>query len=372
MGLKKSGMVQLSKLVMVIAGLASCREIGAQPPDVITVPRDNPPQAHVMTTAERIAERQRWLTTAPPAELANYMLIYFIEGNLSEAAQVVAGADPHAPTLRELQQLIALPALPGNRVLWRVDLEQNPPLPPLNGPREATVTVQVQAEDILRLRIQQEETLPLRLEDGPQGKQWRIAPAPPEDVFRDGPSAPPLVQKKNLVEPADAPSTDAARVSAAKPDVEPVGVVRQIATYLAYPQQAWGYIGGRISQQQVKQLCLGLMQYIFDWNEKFPPEVATWHEKIFPYVKNTSLFAAPGDAKRVPGDVVTPASYSLNPRLAGKKLADVQDASHTVAIYLGHNEQLDFRFDGRTVVGFTDGHVGLLTLEEAKALRWNP
>jgi len=50
--------------------------------------------------------------------------------------------------------------------------------------------------------------------------------------------------------------------------------------------------------------------------------------------------------------------------------AGIQNPSTLVSIYQGHDQKLDFKYDGHSVVGFMDGHVKAVTPEEAKNLRW--
>jgi prepilin-type N-terminal cleavage/methylation domain-containing protein/prepilin-type processing-associated H-X9-DG protein len=54
-------------------------------------------------------------------------------------------------------------------------------------------------------------------------------------------------------------------------------------------------------QSNLKELTLGLLMYVQDYDERFPPERTWtgsgtewhWHEKIFPYVKNAQIYTCP-------------------------------------------------------------------------------
>ncbi len=87
-----------------------------------------------------------------------------------------------------------------------------------------------------------------------------------------------------------------------------------------------------------------------------------------PYTMSGALFKCPADAG---GE-----SYSLNQNLRGISLTKLSDPSNTVAIYEGRNQVLDFRHEHRdgnvAVVGFADGHVHVVSQNQAQNLRWKP
>lgn len=114
-----------------------------------------------------------------------------------------------------------------------------------------------------------------------------------------------------------------------------------------------------------KQLALGVLQYVQDYDEMFPRKKTAYKELIFPYVKNNEIFTCPSDAK---GTI----SYAMNSNMQGAILAAVNSPAQTVLFYEGKNMQFDFKHDGRTAVAFADGHAKLLTPEEAKNVFWYP
>ncbi len=59
-----------------------------------------------------------------------------------------------------------------------------------------------------------------------------------------------------------------------------------------------------------KQLALGMLMYVQDYDEQFPRKKAAYKELIFPYVKNDAIFTCPSDAK---GTI----SYTMNPNMQG-------------------------------------------------------
>ena len=86
-----------------------------------------------------------------------------------------------------------------------------------------------------------------------------------------------------------------------------------------------------------------------------------------PYVKSRQVFRAPA----LDGEELSP--YALNPAIAGKSLAQFDEPARTVALYEGGPDgQPVFRFGGKAVVGFVDGHVELVGPEEAAKLGLKP
>lgn len=121
------------------------------------------------------------------------------------------------------------------------------------------------------------------------------------------------------------------------------------------------------SMSKVRQIMLGLLQFVQDYDGKLTFTPANFAEKLQPYTKSRDVFLAPIL------DEDTPFTYTLNPEIAGKKLAQFNEPAQTVAIYEADKDgKLLFRFDGKAVIGFMDGHVKLSTPEEAEKLIWKP
>jgi prepilin-type processing-associated H-X9-DG protein len=119
------------------------------------------------------------------------------------------------------------------------------------------------------------------------------------------------------------------------------------------------------SANQVKQLLLGVLQFVQVYNQKFAFTQGTFKEAIKPFIKTEEIWTAPGDVAGVQ-------SYAFNPNLIGLRDGRFVDPAKTVMIYLGHDGKPDFRYDGKTVIGFVDGHAEILDAEQAKNLRWEP
>jgi prepilin-type processing-associated H-X9-DG protein len=262
-----------------------------------------------------------------------------LESELRAAALFVVGANPDEPALKDLTTELKKASAPH----WRISLPA--PVPPeatattatvTPDQKEATVKVWVGTHDHLGMQLWQEEEVPMRREETAVGTVWRIVPYAIDDIAR--------VMSWN------------------SPKLDPL---RLLATYIAHPRELLQQVHLNESQMQVKQLALGVMQYSQDWDETYPPNIATFKEKLLPYVRGEALFTAPTDeAGRQ--------SYNFNPALANKKLAALNEVAQTVMIYLGKDKNLDFRFGGKTVVGFADGHVEAVDAERARTLRWNP
>lgn len=141
--------------------------------------------------------------------------------------------------------------------------------------------------------------------------------------------------------------------------------LQRLITLIAYPGKTLVLQSQRQSAMQVRQLALGVKQFVQDNDEQYAFTPETVREQIKLYLRDEAVWTAPGD---VAGTV----SYSFNPHLANVNEANIKFVSETVLFYLGRDEKLDFRYDGKTVVGFADGHVELLNEEGTKKLRWKP
>jgi len=115
----------------------------------------------------------------------------------------------------------------------------------------------------------------------------------------------------------------------------------------------------------VKQISLGAMMFVQDWDEAFKLKAGSYKKSLMPYIKNEAIFKCPSDSS---GAI----SYSFNANLAGVKMAKVHAPAQTVMIYEGKNGKLDFRHEGKAAVGLADGHAKLVDAAEAKKLRWTP
>ena len=83
---------------------------------------------------------------------------------------------------------------------------------------------------------------------------------------------------------------------------------------------------------------------------------------LIPYVQNPGIFHLP-DSREL---------YTFNDNLLDLQSNDVKTPAQTVLFYEGQNETPTFRYDGKAAICFADGHVALVSPDEAKNLVWKP
>ncbi len=157
---------------------------------------------------------------------------------------------------------------------------------------------------------------------------------------------------------------------AALPRNEPkeMPIITMMASALAYPNvllTARDTARGVSCLSNVKQLALGTMMYMQDYDEVFPRRGTSYKQLIMPYIKNQSVFTCPSDKAGT-------LSYTLNQQLLGVGAAKIGRPAETVLIYEGSQGKLDFKHDGKAAVAFADGHAKMLDAAAAKTLRWAP
>ena len=129
------------------------------------------------------------------------------------------------------------------------------------------------------------------------------------------------------------------------------------------------------SLENLRFLSLAAAQFSQDYNSlAVAPEYL--EEAISPYLKDESVFFVPNSYER----------YAFNANLSGRYIdmmngvafppptptSFVAQPEKVILFYEGRDEKLNFRYDGRAAVSFTDGHVALISPDEAKNLRWLP
>ena len=115
----------------------------------------------------------------------------------------------------------------------------------------------------------------------------------------------------------------------------------------------------------MKQLGLAAAMFMQDWDEKFQLKADAFADYLRPYFRDKDILVCPAHPDEAIG-------YSFNAKLQNVTLAQIQDPAKTVLFYEGQNEKLEFRHGTRTAVAFADGHVSLVSAEDAKNLRWTP
>lgn len=110
-------------------------------------------------------------------------------------------------------------------------------------------------------------------------------------------------------------------------------------------------------QNNIKQLSLGVIMYMQDYDEKMPP-VDKWSDVIEPYVKSRSIFICPGES-------ALPCGYSFYNRLDRASLKKIVRPADTPMLFDsagGWNSTLSIdrvlaRHNGGYNCSFVDGHV---------------
>lgn len=141
-----------------------------------------------------------------------------------------------------------------------------------------------------------------------------------------------------------------------------------VALMVRYPEamrKARGAAQATLSLSNVKQIATGLLVYSQDYDDVLVPDATKYNDAVKPYVKNNALFTSPLD----PAGTI---SYKFNPQLARKAVSKIAEPTNTVMVFEGEYKKPLFRYDGRAVIGFVDGHAKFVTPEEAAKLRWTP
>jgi len=209
---------------------------------------------------------------------------------------------------------------------------------------EVTVSVTAHLENKGIGQQGKPETFPLKLHRGaseadksawpPNANNWRIVPPPVEEVL-----AKPLYEVQ--------PLQLAAALATRDPRLLPA--IRQ-------------YQG----LNQLKQLGLGAMQFTQDYDEIYAFDDVGHERALRPYLKNDSLFTIAGTSNE---------KWHFNDNLATLSLVRHNEVARTVLFYDGEapaSDKLNFRFDGKTLIGFADGHCKALSKDELKDLVWKP
>jgi len=122
----------------------------------------------------------------------------------------------------------------------------------------------------------------------------------------------------------------------------------------------------------VKQICLGIVQYVQDNDQRFP-DADKWVDEVYPYIKSMQVFQDPQDKPD------SKWSYAYNRALSGKKMTDIASPADTVLIFDSNLETKNAsdkgesipkpgRHQGKTVIGFTDGHVSQVDDDKLPAI----
>lgn len=139
-----------------------------------------------------------------------------------------------------------------------------------------------------------------------------------------------------------------------------VSPLRWAVWMLGQSPQALTSFRGVIAEQQLKVLSLGVMQLVQDYDETYAFLPEFQEEALEDYLKDPPLWTVPGTKEK----------FLFNGRLSGKNLAQVADAARTILFYDGEGEKPVYRYDGKTAVALSDGHVELTDPERFKTFLW--
>ncbi len=195
----------------------------------------------------------------------------------------------------------------------------------------------------------------------------------PNNVRRaDGQPDGPEIQSKDQVETLDlkreiVPWDESQKWRIVPPSFENVTPYQTLSlAHIAYfgSQRAGtlAQLRSEISVSRLKQAGLGVLQFVQDYDGHFRFENEFWREAVKPYVARDALFLIPG----------TQTPYTFNDNLSDKTLNAINEPARTVLFYEGSDQKPAFRYGGKAAICFVDGHVGLVTPEDAETLIWKP
>ena len=130
-----------------------------------------------------------------------------------------------------------------------------------------------------------------------------------------------------------------------------------------------------VTMNNAKQLCLAMILYCDENDDKFPP-AENWPEVIEPYLgHDEKILSSPFDPE-------TRRAFAMNIHLNGRQRPDIDRAHRVVLVFeaaygsppSGGRELLPEEPRGRKgyVIGFLDGHVEMVRPERVGELIWEP
>jgi prepilin-type processing-associated H-X9-DG protein len=105
-------------------------------------------------------------------------------------------------------------------------------------------------------------------------------------------------------------------------------------------------------QSNLKQLALGMLMYCQDYDEVYPP-ADDWQDRVYPYVKNESIFVCPKSG-------LGRESYEYNPVVSARSLMTVQSPATSAMLWDKGFPSGKGPHKGGWNVAFCDGHVKLV------------
>jgi len=149
-------------------------------------------------------------------------------------------------------------------------------------------------------------------------------------------------------------------------------ILLYLATLAAYPNElkksrARDEARRTVCVANIKQLAVAAIIFAQQHDGKLTFPAAGYKESLMPYTKSALAFLCPAKED-------FEESYSFNSKLLGIDLEAIAAPAEVVMFYEGKDGVLDFQHTNGlfTTVAFADGHVKLISAEQAKKLRWNP
>ena len=143
-------------------------------------------------------------------------------------------------------------------------------------------------------------------------------------------------------------------------EVAPAHLLEFLAFHLAQTKPQSNDSVAVTAQADLTLLDEAALRFSQIWNRTFAFNNATAMDALVVYARPFTFF--------VPGTAVR---YSFNDHLAGISLTAIPSRDRTVTFYDGGDGILDYRYDGKAVVAFADGHVDVVAPDQAKNLIWD-
>ena len=143
---------------------------------------------------------------------------------------------------------------------------------------------------------------------------------------------------------------------------------------LLYPvtHSPWGPDHRPICLSNVKSLNLGMLMYLQDFDDRFPP-ASQWGDAVYPYIRNRGLFKCP--------QATSPYGYAFNKSLDRLFQKMIKDDKASITLFEANATSINAfggkgmlvqepRHDNKNVFGFADGHAAKMPKDAI--LRWGP
>ena len=149
-------------------------------------------------------------------------------------------------------------------------------------------------------------------------------------------------------------------------NLDRLGILESFALIFAHPaalERARTAARAATALSNMKQVVIAGLMHTNDYDEKYFLTPGNFVKALTPYLKSKFVLTSPLDP---PGTV----SFSINPNLTKDSFPMLAHPEKTVWFFEGRPGELKFRYEGKALISFCDGHVARVTPEEAKSLLW--